>query len=122
MSKTADPLRSVRQPVEVAATAPAMCGSSFPIGATVVPGGGVNFSVFSRHATGMQLLLFDCDDDQRPSRVIGIEPQKAAWGMDAIGLYVTANAYERSLYELRQKRSGKDPEAFFDEYFGVVQP
>lgn len=41
--------------------------------------------------------------------------------MDSIGLYVTANAYERSLYLLRQKRSGKDPQTFFDEYFGQMR-
>jgi len=33
-------------------------GSSSPLGATPSPGG-VNFSVFSRHATGVELLLFD---------------------------------------------------------------
>jgi len=31
-------------------------GSSFPLGATLSPAG-VNFSVFSKHATGVQLLL-----------------------------------------------------------------
>jgi isoamylase len=57
-------------PVPVAA--PAM-GRSFPIGATLVPGG-VNFSLFSRTATGIDLLLFDAVDDVRPSRVIPIDP------------------------------------------------
>jgi glycogen operon protein len=40
-------------------------GASFPLGATIGPGG-VNFSVFSKHATGVQLLLFD--RVTRPSR------------------------------------------------------
>ena len=31
--------------------------TSFPLGATIAPGG-VNFSVFSKHATGVQLLFF----------------------------------------------------------------
>jgi isoamylase len=35
---------------------------------------GVNFSVFSRHATGVQLLLFDRVDDARPSRVVRLDP------------------------------------------------
>jgi glycogen operon protein len=48
-------------------------GRSFPIGATVVAGG-VNFSVFSRSAAGIDLLLFDRADDARPSRVIPIDP------------------------------------------------
>ncbi|HET7291573.1 MAG TPA: glycogen debranching protein GlgX [Vicinamibacteria bacterium] len=53
-------------------------GTSAPLGAT--PGhGGVNFSVFSRHATGVELLLFDRDDDARPSRVIRIDPASRSY-------------------------------------------
>src|SRR5271157_5295456 len=48
-------------------------GGSFPIGATLVPGG-ANFSVFSRSAAGIDLLFFDRVDDSRPSRVIPIDP------------------------------------------------
>ena len=44
-------------------------GKSFPLGATVVDGG-VNFSLFSRTATGVELLFFDRDDDDTPSRVV----------------------------------------------------
>ena len=40
-------------------------GRSSPIGATVLPGG-VNFSVYSRNATGVQLLLYNREDDARP--------------------------------------------------------
>jgi isoamylase len=48
-------------------------GNSSPLGAT--PGrGGVNFSVFSKHATGVELLLFDQVDDPEPARVIPIDP------------------------------------------------
>jgi glycogen operon protein len=39
-----------------------------------VIGGGVNFSLFSRTASAVDLLLFDRDDDPRPSRVIRIDP------------------------------------------------
>jgi len=39
----------------------------------VLPGG-VNFSVYSRSASAVDLLLFDRDDDSRPSRVIPIDP------------------------------------------------
>jgi glycogen operon protein len=35
---------------------------------------GVNFSVFSRAASAVELLLFDREDDSRPSRVIRIDP------------------------------------------------
>jgi glycogen operon protein len=48
-------------------------GRSFPIGATVTKAG-VNFCVFSRHATAMELLLFEREDDARPARVIPIDP------------------------------------------------
>jgi pullulanase/glycogen debranching enzyme len=33
-------------------------GESFPLGATLAPGG-ANFSVFAKHSTAAQLLLFD---------------------------------------------------------------
>lgn len=41
-------------------------GRSSPLGATVVAGG-VNFSVFSRGASAVELLLFD-REDTRPSK------------------------------------------------------
>ena len=40
-------------------------GTSFPLGATV-QAGGVNFSVFSKNATLVELLLFDSADDCAP--------------------------------------------------------
>jgi isoamylase len=51
----------------------ATTGRSWPLGATF-DDGGVNFSLFSRHATGVELALFDRDDDARPSRVIELHP------------------------------------------------
>jgi glycogen operon protein len=48
-------------------------GRSSPLGATVVTGG-VNFSVFSRNAAAIELLLFDREDDARPPRVIELDP------------------------------------------------
>jgi isoamylase len=48
-------------------------GESFPLGATSYPEG-VNFCVFSRSATGVELLFFDREDDARPARVIRIDP------------------------------------------------
>ena len=53
----------------------AALGRSYPLGATIQPDG-VNFSVFSRDASAVELLLFDRDDDARPSRVIPIEPAR----------------------------------------------
>ena len=34
----------------------------------------MNFSVFSKHATGVELLLFDRADEARPARVIRLDP------------------------------------------------
>src|SRR5437867_1490108 len=41
-------------------------GRSYPRGATMFPDG-VNFSVFSRGASAVELLLFDREDDSRPA-------------------------------------------------------
>ena len=57
-------------------TAPAgvpTSGGTVPLGAAAGPGG-VNFCVYSRDATGIDLLLFDPVDDAKPSRVIPIDP------------------------------------------------
>ncbi len=48
-------------------------GRSSPLGATVVDGG-VNFSLFSRTASAVELLLFDREDDAAPSRVLPLDP------------------------------------------------
>ena len=48
-------------------------GRSAPIGATVVDGG-VNFALFSRNASGVELWFFDREDDTRPERVIPLDP------------------------------------------------
>lgn len=48
-------------------------GSASPIGASLYSNG-VNFSVFSRDAQGVDLLLFDNGDDPVPSRVVELDP------------------------------------------------
>ncbi len=48
-------------------------GHSAPLGATICDGG-VNFCVYSRNATAVELLLFDRDDDARPSRMVNFDP------------------------------------------------
>jgi isoamylase len=47
-------------------------GRSSPLGATVFHDG-VNFSLFSRRASGVELLFFDREEDARPARVISID-------------------------------------------------
>jgi isoamylase len=48
-------------------------GRSSPLGATVIPRG-VNFSVYSKNASGVELLFFDGADDARPARTIRLDP------------------------------------------------
>ncbi len=50
-------------------------GQSFPLGATVYPGG-INFCIFSKNCTAVELALFDHADTQRPSRVIPLDPKQ----------------------------------------------
>ena len=47
-------------------------GKSFPLGATLAPGR-ANFSVFAKHNSAVQLLLFDDVDAPKPSRVIDLD-------------------------------------------------
>ena len=47
-------------------------GSSAPLGATACRGG-VNFNVFSKQTTCVELLLFDGADDAQPTRVIPLD-------------------------------------------------
>ena len=58
--------RAVTHPVE-------QPGRSSPLGATLRDGG-ANFSIFSRSATWIELLLFDRVEDSRPARTIHIDP------------------------------------------------
>ncbi|HEY5892876.1 MAG TPA: glycogen debranching protein GlgX [Chthoniobacterales bacterium] len=48
-------------------------GQSAPLGAAVVDDG-ANFSLFSRRATGIELLFFDSEGDAHPERVITFDP------------------------------------------------
>jgi glycogen operon protein len=52
---------------------PDSTGRSHPLGASLAPDG-ANFSLFSRTASRIDLLLFDRVDDCRPSRVIPLDP------------------------------------------------
>jgi glycogen operon protein len=52
---------------------PTITGRPSPLGATITDGG-VNFSLFSRTAGGVELLLFDREDAARPARVVALDP------------------------------------------------
>src|ERR1700752_3828168 len=66
-------MRPVAEKVATTVAPLVSAGSSAPLGATVTPAG-VNFSVFSKDATLIELLLFDDERALRPSRVIPLEP------------------------------------------------
>jgi len=51
---------------------PSEKGESFPLGSTIFPDG-VNFSLFCKNGTGVELLLFDHVDDIEPSRTIKLD-------------------------------------------------
>ncbi|MEI7703430.1 MAG: glycogen debranching protein GlgX [Deltaproteobacteria bacterium] len=48
-------------------------GRSWPLGATQ-DGDGVNFSLWSRHATSVELCLFDRPEDGEPARLLRLDP------------------------------------------------
>jgi len=50
-------------------------GLPYPLGATVQPNG-VNFALFSKNATTVELLLFDAYDDPAPAVVIPLDPRR----------------------------------------------
>ncbi len=50
-------------------------GRSYPLGASVLRGG-VNFAVYSKNATCLELLLFDAPEADQPSRVIPLDPAR----------------------------------------------
>ncbi len=49
-------------------------GTPHPLGASIQDGG-VNFAIFSQHATGVTLLLFDKHDDAEPLQTIILDPE-----------------------------------------------
>jgi isoamylase len=72
MSSAIEPQSLSCEPKNKATTSPDT-GESAPLEATPCRGG-VNFSIFSRHASRVELLLFDQDDDAKPARLIPFDP------------------------------------------------
>ena len=68
-------------------------GFSHPLGAHV-DDDGVNFAIFSEHATGMQLLLFEAHDSAEPYQIITLDPEAnrsfAIWHVYVAGLRAPA--------------------------------
>ena len=55
-------------------------GNPLPIGGAHQQGNGVNFVLFSRHATGVRLELYQNSDDSSPTRVIDLDPVRNRTG------------------------------------------
>ncbi len=59
--------------MSLAQTYPTNPGVRYPPGVKL-DSGGVNFSVFSRHATRVQLLLFDAENSPEPFQIVDLDP------------------------------------------------
>ncbi len=55
-------------------------GNPLPIGGAHQQGSGVNFVLFSRHATGVRLEFYQNPDDSSPSRIIDLDPVRHRTG------------------------------------------
>jgi cyclophilin family peptidyl-prolyl cis-trans isomerase len=60
--------------------------------------GGVNFAVFSEHATGMQLLLFERHDSPAPYQIITLDPAHAPKSVENFLAYVDAKHYDGTVF------------------------
>jgi len=57
---------------DISAHTDVRAGSPLPLGIQET-GGGVNFAIFSRHATHVRLEVFDHSEDAAPARVIDLD-------------------------------------------------
>ena len=51
----------------------------------------------------------------------GVPPQLASWALDRIFLYVTADAYESSIWRAQMVAAGSDPETFLEQMRGDLR-
>ena len=95
-------------------------GVPLPLGATV-RGDGVRFSVFSRHATRLHLMLFDGARDSEPSAEITLDPETHRVG--DIWTAVVHGVGPGQLYAYRAE-GPHDPGAghYFDPGLALVDP
>ena len=55
-------------------------GNPLPIGGAHQDGAGVNFVLFSRHATGVRLEFYENPDDFSPSKIVDLDPVRHRTG------------------------------------------
>jgi isoamylase len=72
-----NPANGITAPPEVGDV---QAGNPLPIGGAHQQGMGVNFVLFSRHATGVRLEFYQKSDDSSPSRVINFDPVRHRTG------------------------------------------
>ncbi len=106
-------------------------GRSSPLGATLRDGG-VNFSLYSRNASKVELLFFDREDDSNASRIIPINPGPNRtyhyWHTFVPGVqlgqvygYRVYGPYERTLgFRFDSGRFRDDVRSFFNGADGAV--
>jgi AcrR family transcriptional regulator len=51
----------------------------------------------------------------------GLPPRVAAWALDRIFMYVSADAFEGALYGVKARASGKNEQEFAEEFFGQLR-
>lgn len=72
-------------PLSYRTTKTVVMGHEYPLGATVVDGG-VNFALYSRNASAVQLLLFDKPNDE-PTDIIQVQNRdKFIWHVEVLGV------------------------------------
>lgn len=93
---------------------------SLPYGANIRDGG-VQFSIFSRNATEMRVLLYDRVDQAEPSEVLHMNPRTDRWG-DVWSIFVPG-LKEGQLYHF-QADGPRDPDRgfWFDGSARLVDP
>ena len=100
----------------------ASIAAAVPYGAHVVEGG-VQFSIFSRHATRVWLMLFDSPDAAKPSREIAFDPATDRLG-DVWHLFVPeARAGQYYLYRMDGPHTGGhafDPEQWLLDPYALA--
>jgi isoamylase len=74
MTTATRPGDAAKRPTNASGSAVSAPGRAHPLGATLTPAG-LNLSVYAKHATGIDVLLFDGVDDRLATRVISLDPR-----------------------------------------------
>jgi len=103
-------------------------GTSYPLGATIYKEG-INFSVFSKNAEYLELLLFEDANDSEPSEIIRLNPKTNRtfyyWHVLVEGLKA-GQLYGYKVYQSQDSQNGKnaDPHKLLTDPYAkaIVSP